>query len=113
MVKSEGGRMTSERGDMAFKLSDKSWSIVSRIFSANARLELEHESGRLILKTLYLNGKPIVVARIETLSADAERDLRHYVLQLCDIPFLLTHAAQVIQQGIGNSSQADKESAPG
>ena len=89
-------------------MADKPWTALGRIHAAAGRLVLNLDQRQVTLEFHYLQGTPVVVAHVDSLSTNAQRSARDYLLRFEDLPALLEHAANILRR-TGEASCASKQ----
>jgi hypothetical protein len=75
-------------------------TIVGRIYSAQAKLVIDHGLGRLTIQLRYCEGVQKVVVQIESVSAEFEQDFREYSLQLPELCLFMDHVKKILSEGM-------------
>jgi hypothetical protein len=75
--------------------------MVGKIYSAQAKLVIDHGFGRLTIKLRYSQGSSKVVACIDPISPDLERgDPVQYFLELDDLYLFIEHAKKILSEQV-------------
>lgn len=94
---------------MGTKVFSEAQSFLGEIHAAEGRFVLDYCDSRFTIELDYVNSAPLVVARIDSLSPELERNVRYCAFRLSDLPSLLSHGAQLLHECIDRTERGEQQ----